>query len=302
MYNGFLMTPLIDYFQQQYLLNPNQKFYEDYALQEGNNLTQVFIADLKYRLTIPKKNEERPQRNLVSEIFSSTGRTGTGKSTLAISIGATGSKLNGVKYKPENNVHFTIPEMKESIKENHETGSVHVLDEQRSASRYGVGSSQYLGKISDLAQICRKYGLSFLRVVPNENRMNLQNPPHYRFDCWSINIKTKENLALIQDSQLRYRGHIIFKKQKNFNWKGYEKKKDEFIETTILTDSVDTRKDVFDKMIKKLSDNKEFHKTKNKGERAYVFIKEFGIEHAKTVQELIINGARMIARNKGLMK
>ena len=57
MYNGFLITPLIDYFQQQYLLNPNQKFYEDYALQEGNNLTQVFIADLKYRLTIPKKTK-----------------------------------------------------------------------------------------------------------------------------------------------------------------------------------------------------------------------------------------------------
>ena len=300
---GFLMTPMIDYLQQQELLNPYQKFYEDFALKKENNLTKIFEADLKYRLIKPKKKDKRPQRNLVLEIFSSTAKTGSGKSTIGITCGLMGSELNGVEFTAENNIHFTIPLMKESIKKNHEIGSIHLLDEQRASERYGIGSSQYLSKISDLTQICRKYGLSFFRIIPNENRINIQNPPHYRFDSWSINAEKQENLILLQDSQLRYRGHIILKRKGTKKlWKNYEAKKDEFIEATLTTESIDSRKDIFKKMIKKLSDDESFKIAKNKGERIYVFTELFGIEHAKTVQELIINGSILELRKKGKIK
>lgn len=239
----FIQTPLFDFLLQQEIQNPDSRWDKSFALKQ--ELTPLFYADLKYRLTKPKPKEKRPQRNIMLEVFSEA-TTGSGKSTKAISIGVNGSKINNVDFTAENNIHFTVADMKEAIKKHHEIGTFHILDETRKAEGFGQGSTQYMAKLSDIGQICRQQGLSFIRILGNINRMNIANPPHYRLDCLGIEYETERNMSLLQDSTLKYRGYVITRKEGSPKlWKDYQKKKDDFINTTLTSDSVDSRGEVF---------------------------------------------------------
>ena len=293
---SFLQTPLFDFLIKQELVSKTSRFDMNFALQY--DLSKLFVADLKYRLKIPKKKELRPQRNIMLEVFSQA-TTGSGKSVFACSIANFGSKINGVHFTAEDNVHFTVADMKEGIKNFHEVGSFHVLDETRRAERSGQGSTQYLSKLSDIGQICRVQGLNFIRILGSMGRMNIANPPHYRFDCLGIDYETEQNKVFLQDNQLRYRGYVIFKKIGDVKfWRDYDKKKIDFVNTTLTSDSVDARGEVFKKMVKVLSEDKRFALCKNKGEREYLLVDLFGIEHSKSVQSLVIGGGLLEAKFK----
>lgn len=296
----YIQSPLMDLFEQQKLLYPEGEFDVGFALMPSNNLTDVFFHDLKYRLKTPSKSEKRPQRNIVIELFS-TSKSGTGKSTIAISIAWHIMKLNNFNLTPEefieNYVHFTIAEFKKKVKIYNKIGSCHVFDETRKSEALGIGSTAFLSKVSDIVSVCRIKGLSVIRIMPSEARQRTINP-HFRIDCNKINYVDSSNLSLLQDDDLNYRGHIVtFKTNNKKLWVAYEKKKLRFVDS-ILSDEHDERFGIYEQMADELFKNKKFKECKTKNDKLWLSMKIFGSEMPKSALSIIISRADFLARRE----
>ena len=297
---GFIQSPMMDYFEVQEALNPEADFNIQFALQPSNNLTPIYEGDVYYRIKFPHKSEQRPQRNLVLELFS-TAKSGTGKSTVAVGEGYKAMLLNYPNLDPvkyvENFVHFTLSEFKEKVKEYHEPASFHITDETRRSEALGVGSTAFISKVSDIVSVCRAKGLSVIRIMPSEARHQTINP-HYRIDVNKINFKSETNLSLIQDNNLNYRGRIITKRPPIKElWKRYEEKKMEFVEAT-LDDVSDTRLGVYEKMAKELSEHKDYSIKKKMNEKIWLSMQLFGSETPKNLLKIIISRADVLFQQR----
>jgi hypothetical protein len=292
----YMQSPLMDFFEQQKLLYPETDFNIGFALQQNNNLTDIFYLDLKYRLKTPNKKEQRPQRNIVIELFS-TAKSGTGKSTVAISIAWYIMKLNNFNLTPkefiDNYVHFTIADFKDKVKIYNKIGSCHVFDETRKSESLGIGSTAFMSKVGDIVSVCRIKGLSVIRIMPNETRNKTINP-HLRIDVNKISYENNSNLSLLQDDDLNYRGHIITVRINNPElWSWYEKKKLRFVEST-LADERDERFGIYERMAEKLFNNKDFPDCKKKVDKLWLAMKVFGSEMPKSALNLIIARADVL--------
>lgn len=288
----FIQSPLFDYFEEQKIKFPEQKFDLSYGLL--NNITSIFLADVRFRCIIPKEKDERPQRNLILEVYSDA-KSGTGKSTVAITVADHISKLNGVPFSVENNIHFDTVSLKNAIKTHNKKGTVHIIDETRKGEMYGSGSSAFLTKVNDIAQVCRARGLNFIRIFGGDFKYQSINP-HYRLNVNKINFAYKENLSLLINDFDDYMGFIITRKPNNPElWKDYENKKMGFIEETLNEDSMERFK-VYEEMAEKLFKNKEFSFCKSKKEAEFIFMKLFGAEYPINVKELVTSRALFLRR------
>lgn len=291
----FIQSPLVDLFEKQLIDNPNSKFDVGFALQKFNDFTDEYRHDLKWRLKIPKQHERRPQRNIVIEGFS-TSKSGTGKSTVFVGEAWNMLRINYPDYDAvkfvNNFVHWSLAEFKVKVKLTKDmVACCHVFDETRKSEALGIGSSAFIMGVADLVSVCRLKGLSVIRIMPSEARHKSINP-HYRIDVNKMDVDTNRNLSLLQDNDLRYRGHIITRKPDVKElWKAYEDKKEEFIEK-MLSDEYDTRFSVYESMVRKLVSHSEFSKCKKKDDFVWLAMKVLGSEIPKNALNLIINRAR----------
>jgi hypothetical protein len=298
--DSYIQSPLMDFFEQQKILFPNESFTVGFALVPTNNLTDVFYHDIKYRLKTPTKDEKRPQRNVVIELFS-TSKSGTGKSTVAISIAWHIMELNNFNLTPEefieNYVHFTIAEFREKVKVYNKIGSCHVFDETRKSEALGIGSTAFISKVADIVSVCRIKGLSVIRIMPSEARNRTINP-HFRIDVNKINYDDGSNLSLLQDDDLNYRGHIITHRTRNGRlWNAYEQKKLRFVDS-ILSDKYDERFGIYEQMAEQLFKHKDFKNCKKKNDKLWLAMKIFGSEMPKSALSIIISRADFLARRE----
>lgn len=289
---------MVDFFEEQLISNPEGKYDVGYALQGANNLTSIYEKDKFYRIKFPKPSESRPQRNLVIEGFS-TARTGTGKSTVFVGEAWNIMSINYPNYDAEkfvkNFVHFTVATFRSGVKEFKDLkASIHTIDETRKAEALGIGSTAMISKVSDMISVCRIQGLSAFRIMSSEHRYKTINP-HYRLDVNKIDYARKMNLSLVQDNDLRYRGHIMTRKPDVKElWKAYDDKKDEFVEQT-LSDEHDERFGVYESMAQELAKDKLFRQSKNNKDLMWNAMRVLGSEYPKSVLSLVINRAKEIA-------
>lgn len=279
--------------------NPESTFDIGFALT--HNLTPYWNADLRYRIVFPKKNEKRPLRNILLELFS-TAKSGTGKSTVAITIAYQICKLNNIPFSIKNNVFFSATEFLEAIKDPKRAvkGNCFVFDEtRRGESGFGVGSTSISAKVSDVFQVARAKSINGIRIFGGEHRWQSINP-HFRIDVNKINPYTNENLSLIMDGKDRYRGFIITKRPDNKElWREYEAKKMAFIEQTLQDEHQDRFK-LYEKMANELLDDDDFSFCNNKKEMRWIFYKKFGGEHPKTVADEVVARAMFLKRKQDL--
>lgn len=297
---AWIQSPMVDFLEKQLINNPEGRYDIGFALRPENNLTKVYEHDKQYRIKIPKKGEIRPQRNLVIEGFS-TAKTGTGKSTLFVGEAWSVMSVNYPNYDAEkfvqNHVHFTVADFKQGVKEFKDLkASIHMIDETRKAEALGIGSTAMLSKVSDVISVCRIKGLSAFRIMSSEHRYRTINP-HYRIDVNKINFEEEANLSLIQDNDLKYRGHIITRRPKIKElWKAYDAKKDEFVEET-LSDEHDERFGIYQKMAQELANDEQFTNSKNKQDMMWHTMRILGSEYPKSVLNLVINQALNLIQN-----
>ena len=299
---AWIQSPLMDYFENQLIINSKEtKWDVGFALKASNNLTSVYNLDLDYRLKIPKKNESRPQRNIVIEGFS-TAKSGTGKSTVFVGEGWNNVILNYPDYDPvkyiENFVHWSLAEFKEKVKLTKSMiAGCHVFDETRKSEALGIGSSAFISGVSDLVSVCRLQGLSVIRIMSSEARHRSINP-HYRIDVNKINYERGANLSLLQDNDLRYRGHIITKKPNIKElWAAYDEKKKGFIEQ-MLDDKFDSRLEVYKRMVEEFMKHKDFKKCKKKTDYEWLAMEVLGSEIPKNALNLIIGRAKFLKKTR----
>jgi hypothetical protein len=291
----FKQTPLMDYFIQQEFEFPDCRWDKRFALTQ--NLNKYWKADLEYRLIKPGKHEKRPQRNIILEVFSSA-KHGTGKTTVAVSVAHSGMKLNGLTLECFKNLHWTTAETFKGVEKHNEVGTFHIIDETKLGElSFGIGSKAFLTKLNDIAQVCRMQSLNFIRIMGSEYRYGSINPM-YRFNAFQIDEDSEENLVLVQDSDLKYRGFITLKRPDipKF-YKDYEKKKREFMRSTI-EGSEDTRFSIMKVMAETLAKNSAFKKSSNRKQRAWAFMELFGTEYPREFQELVISRAVFLSKTK----
>jgi hypothetical protein len=170
----------------------------------------------------------------------------------------------------------------------------HCFDEtRRREGSIGVGSSAITMGISDLISVCRIKGLSVIRIMPSEARHQTINP-HYRIDVNKMEVETGRNLSLLQDNDLRYRGHIITKKPDVKElWKAYDEKKAQFVDK-VLDDSYDGRMELYKDMVKQLSEHPDFDKCENNADYEWLAMEVLGAELPKKLFSIIINRAKRL--------
>ncbi len=299
---SWVQTPLIELFERQKILHENVSFNIAFALSPENDLTDVFYYDLKYRVKKPVKNEKRPQRHIIIELFSGGAKSGAGKSTVALSIAWYIMRLNYPRIKPkefvENYVHFSIANFKEKIKKYNKVGVCHVFDESRSAEySIGTGSVSIAKSIGDLLSVCRVQGLSAIRIMPHESKSRSLNP-HVRINVNKMNFSTGENLSLLQDDELNYRGHIVTSKVENEElWALYEAKKLRFV-GSILDDEFDERIKYYQRLVQELVKNEEFKECMNNSERRFLAMEVLGSEIPNNLLRDIIARAVFLLRQE----
>jgi len=297
----WIQSPLLDFFEKQLIDNPDCRWDTGYALNPANNLTKIYKHDNIYRLKIPTKKEHRPQRNKVVEGYSTFG-SGTGKSTVFVGEGFNHMLINYPSYDAEkyveNFVHWSLAEFKTKLKLTKDmVATCHVFDETRKSEALGIGSSAFISGVADLVSVCRLQGLSVFRIMPSEARHRSINP-HYRIDVNKMNYQAEANLSLLQDNDLRYRGHIITTKPRVKElWKAYENKKVEFIEQ-MLDDSYDSRFGVYEGMVNQLVAHKDFAACEKKDDFKWLAMKVLGSEIPREALGIIISRAIRIGKSE----
>jgi len=301
---NFMQSPMFDYFREQ------EKYWEKEGVTAGslndasnNDLTEIFIKDLKFRCAFPKKNEARPLRNIIILVQSEAG-SGSGKSQVGIAIAKIIERINKKNISVKDNIFFStsiVNEKLEQLGKAKSKGFTVIYDEQRRSEQFGTGGLSEMSRLSDICDVSRAWGLNIIAIgVPLEFTF-IQFNPHYKIFAETIDFENKLNFSLIKCNKDYWRGFIITPLYDNKKFqKEYSEKKDDFIYKNLLGKMKD-RLIIRKKRIKELKKNKEFLLCKTKPDKNYVFDECFGAEIPHEERDTIISRAVFELKKEGVI-
>ncbi len=197
-------------FQQKTMYDPS--FYN--VFNSKKNMTRAIKKDIRYRST--------GERNVIIEI---TGKTGSGKSLVSITIAS--SWMN--KILVVDDICFTT----ESILERSGViGKNHVLIRDEQTQGFGVGSDREEEERKSLEATTRKFGLNLIFCSPDSRD---HSTAHYNLEIICINKKKRMTKVAIKGDDGRYIGYFVIEvlPEKDKLWKAYNKRKDLFIKSIL---------------------------------------------------------------------
>ncbi len=253
---NFISTPMLDFFFKQEVENT----ILDLDNATKTDLTKIFLKDLEFRCRKTEKNEKRPQRNIILDIY---GATGSGKSEIGLFIADYILSMNNKKFDINKYIHFTFETLNKEL-ENAEEGDIFMIDEQEETSRFGVGSLRQISEIRDTERIVRAKNINFLWISPD---MVFDHNPHYKIKAIKIDVENELNYSIIYDNLNMPRGFIITPRIKNKEiLKAYKEYKHSFIDRFIKRDYKDLVKKL-EKYYQEFKKVPNFHKFKNDEKR-----------------------------------